>query len=134
MAVASLEPDADERVFTARVAGPAALLVAKAYKIAERVGEAGQARLTDKDAGDVVRLMMTQAGPAEVAERFEILLADERTSEVARNGLGYLDELFGAPATVGTEMAVAALAGGLDEQTVRGLAPGYVAALLGALS
>ncbi|MBA3277537.1 MAG: hypothetical protein H0U22_02190 [Geodermatophilaceae bacterium] len=63
-----------------------------------------------------------------------MLLADERTREVVRNGLDYLDELFGAPATVGTEMAVAALAGGLDEQTVRVLAPGYVAALLGVLS
>lgn len=134
MVVASLEPDLDERVITARVAGPAALLVAKVYKIRQRAGEVGQARLTDKDAGDVVRLMMTEAGPAEVAERFAVLLADQRTREVTRTGLGYLEELFGAPATTGTEMAVAALAGGLDEQTVRALAPGYVAALLGALS
>jgi len=50
-------------VVPANVAGPAALLVAKAYKIHERSGEVGQRRLTDKDAGDVVRLMMSNAGP-----------------------------------------------------------------------
>ena len=65
MQVASLERQVDDRVITARVARPAALLVAKAYKIQQRAGEAGQTRLTDKDAGDVVRLMMIEAGPAE---------------------------------------------------------------------
>lgn len=56
------------------------------------------------------------------------------TSEVVKTGLGYLDDLFGAQTTVGTEMAVAVLAGGLNERTIRALAPGYVAALLQALS
>lgn len=134
MAVASLEPDVDSRVIMASVAGPAALLVAKAYKIRDRVEKPGKSRLNDKDAGDVVRLMMIDEGPPEVAQRFRTLLVDDRTSEVVKTGLGYLDELFGARATVGTEMAVAALAGGLDERTIRALAPGYVAALLQALS
>ena len=133
MDVPSLEPAIDDRVISARVAGPAALLVAKAYKIQQRAGEPGQRRLIDKDAGDVVRLMMAEAEPAEVAERFRVLLADGRTNEVTRIGLDYLDTLFGARATVGTEMAVAALAGGVNEQTVRALAPGYVAALREAL-
>lgn len=134
MAVASLEPGVDTRVIMASVAGPAALLVAKAYKIRDRVEKPGKSRLNDKDAGDVVRLMMIDEGPLEVAKRFRTLLIDDRTSEVVKTGLGYLDDLFGARATVGTEMAVAALAGGLDERTIRALAPGYVAALLQALN
>jgi hypothetical protein len=134
MAVTSLEPGVDTRVIMASVAGPAALLVAKAYKIRDRVEKPGKSRLTDKDAGDVVRLMMIDEGPLEVAKRFHKLLVDDRTSEVVQTGLGYLDDLFGARATLGTEMAVAALAGGLDERTIRALAPGYVAALLQALN
>jgi hypothetical protein len=134
MAVSSLEPDVDTRVIMTSVAGPAALLVAKAYKIRDRVDKPGKSRLNDKDAGDVVRLMMIDEGPPEVAKRFHKLLVDDRTSEVVKTGLGYLDDLFGARATVGTEMAVAALTGGLDERTIRALAPGYVAALLQALN
>lgn len=134
MAVASLEPSVDTRMIMASVAGPAALLVAKAYKIHDRVKKPGKSRLNDKDAGDVVRLMMIDEGPLEVAKRFRKLLVDDRTSEVVKTGLGYLDDLFGARAAVGTEMAVAALAGGLDERTLRALVPGYVAALLQALS
>jgi hypothetical protein len=134
VAVASLEPDIDTRVIRASVAGPAALLVAKAYKIRDRVEKPGKSRLNDKDAGDVVRLMMIDEGPLEVVKRFRKLLVDGRTSEVVKTGLGYLDDLLGARATVGTEMAVAALAGGLDERTIRALTPGYVAALLQALN
>lgn len=134
MAVASLEPDVDTPVIMASVAGPAALLVAKAYKIRDRVEKPGKSRLNDKDADDVVRLMMIDKGPLEVAKGFRTLLIDDRISEVVKTGLGYLDDLFGARATVGTEMAVAALAGGLDERTIRTLAPGYVAALLQALN
>lgn len=134
MPVASLEPAADPRVITASVAGPAALLVAKVYKLHDRVDRPQKSRLNDKDAGDVIRLMMINEGPFDVADRFRKLLADNRTSDVVKTGLGYLHALFGARATVGTEMAVAALAGGLDERTIRALAPGYVAALLQALS
>jgi hypothetical protein len=134
MAVASLEPDVDTRVIMASVAGPAALLVAKAYKIHDRVEKPGKSRLNDKDAGDVIRLMMIDEGPLEVAKRFHNLLADDRASEVVKTGLGYLADLFGARATVGTEMAVAALAGGVDERMIRAFAPGYVATLLQALN
>jgi hypothetical protein len=126
MEVRSLAPDVDERVVLAKVAGPAALLVAKAYKIHERSHEIGQRRLTDKDAGDVVRLMMSNAGPDEVAGRFKRLLAEERTQDAARVGLEHLSELFGASATLGTEMAVSALAGILDPARVRAIAPAYV--------
>lgn len=126
--VPSLEPDVDGRVIEARVAGVAALFVAKAYKITQRVDEPGQSRLTNKDAGDVLRLMMATA-PEDVVERCGALLADNRSANVTRTGLDYLQRLFGAGATVGTEMAVSALAGAVDGDDVRAIAPAYVAAL-----
>src|SRR5436309_9063801 len=45
----------DRRRITADVAGPAALLIAKLYKVADRIGQAG--RSNDKDAHDVYRLL-----------------------------------------------------------------------------
>ncbi len=56
MTVTSLEPDQDARAITTRVASPAGLLVAKAYKIGERAATAAD-RLLDKDAHDLGRLM-----------------------------------------------------------------------------
>lgn len=124
--VASLQPASDPRRISAQVAGHAALLVAKAYKIYQRSHEPGQARLVDKDAGDVLRLMMSDLDPAEVAQRFTWLLADDTTADVTRTGLRYLDELFAGRATPGTTMAAASL----NDERVRTLAPAYVRALL----
>lgn len=124
MAVTSLEPVADARAIEARVAGPAALFIAKAYKIRDRAGEKGQARLTDKDAADVVRLMMSDVGhPSEVAERIRRLQADPRTVETTNTGLMHLGELFGTRSAQGTTMALAALAP--DDSALR-VAPTYI--------
>lgn len=49
----------DRRAITANVAGPAALLVAKAHKIHDRVQRGRPERIDDKDAADVLRLMQT---------------------------------------------------------------------------
>ena len=55
--ISALDP-ADARSVEAEVAGPAALLVAKAHKFT--TGASGRTdRLDDKDAADVVRLMQT---------------------------------------------------------------------------
>lgn len=58
MVVASLEPS-DTRAIELRVAGPAALLTAKAIKIGERLGQADRQpdRLKQKDALDAFRLL-----------------------------------------------------------------------------
>lgn len=69
--VAALDP-ADRRSFTVAVAGPAALLIAKLHKIAERVGEREQRRLDDKDALDILRLLQ--------AIRTETLKASNRAA------------------------------------------------------
>ncbi|MFI7438420.1 hypothetical protein [Nonomuraea indica] len=55
MNVTALDPD-DDRAYQVRVAGPAALLVAKLHKIAERVSVPH--RLNDKDAHDAYRILI----------------------------------------------------------------------------
>ncbi|MET8451639.1 hypothetical protein [Streptomyces sp. NPDC005209] len=129
MHVNSLDP-ADSRSITVSVAGPAALLVAKAFKITDRLSQATKRpdRLTDKDAGDVLRIMMTTR-PREVAAAFSMLREDPRVGDIAAQGLDKLHELFGGAATPGVDMAVSALSGDVPEQRIRTLAPTFVSRL-----
>ncbi|MFD0202043.1 MULTISPECIES: hypothetical protein [Saccharothrix] len=110
------------------VAGPAALLVAKAHKIHDRLVAAGQDRLTDKDAGDVYRLMVG-GKRSEVVASFGSLLADPLVGEVTSIGLEYLREQFGRAEAPGVGMAVDALAGDIPADRIRGVAPAYIRAL-----
>jgi hypothetical protein len=124
MAVPSLEPERDGRVLDVRVAGVAALLIAKCHKLGERVREPSQRRVVAKDAGDVLRLMLaTDASP--VRQRPDLLLADPRTEASTRRGLDYLAELFGAPRRQGVVMAIDALGAEVDADQIRALAPAY---------
>lgn len=102
MLVSALDPD-DPRQATVNVAGPAALLVAKLHKIAERVGNPD--RLNDKDAHDVYRIL--RAIPTEtLVARFRMLLADPISATVTAEAVEYLTELFAAaPTTIGALMA-----------------------------
>ncbi|MFE2548568.1 hypothetical protein ACFXGI_08475 [Streptomyces sp. NPDC059355] len=131
MVVGSLEAS-DTRRITVHVAGPAALLVAKAYKISDRLAdsESKPHRLADKDAGDVLRIMMTTSA-REVAASFAVLVEDSRVGEVAVQGLAKLRELFGAPATPGVQMAVNALRGDVPEERIRTVAPAFTRRLTG---
>jgi hypothetical protein len=43
---------------------------------------------------------MMATAPEDVIERFEVLLADDRSAEVIRAGLGYLQRLFGASSII----------------------------------
>ncbi|MFC8247343.1 hypothetical protein [Streptomyces chartreusis] len=128
--VGSLDP-ADDRSITVNVAGPAALLVAKAFKITDRLGQAEKRpdRLTDKDAGDVLRIMMTIRA-RQVSETFTVLRNNPRVGDVAADGLEKLRQLFGGRSTPGVNMAVKALAGSLEEDRVRALAPAFIARLM----
>lgn len=49
--------DDDDRAVTLRIAGPAALLVAKLVKIRDRLDAGNEDRILPKDAGDVLRLL-----------------------------------------------------------------------------
>jgi hypothetical protein len=101
-AVGALDP-ADRRVFEVWVAGPAALLVAKTHKIAERKGRPGRER--DKDALDVLRLL--RAVPVEtLADGLERLRNAELAGPVTDEALGWLPDLFGEPSAEGVALAV----------------------------
>lgn len=128
--IGSLEPETDRRSVEARVAGPAALLIAKAYKIQERLEDADPGRAVDKDAGDVLRLMIG-SNAREVARTLRRLLNDPEVGLTARTGLGYLTEQFGGTPrrARGAEMAVRALAGARPREFVEGLAAAYTRTL-----
>jgi hypothetical protein len=118
---------ADTRGIAVSVAGPAALLVAKAFKINDRLGDAGRRpdRLTDKDAGDVLRIMMVTPA-AEVAASFAELIIDQRVGDVATKGFALLRDLFGGADTPGVRMAAAALRGDVPAERIRVLAPAFI--------
>ena len=114
--VAALDPD-DHRSVEMRVASPAALLVAKLYKLSERQEEPHGHRLEDKDAFDVYRLL--QLPTAELARGIRRILADERSALVGQAAIGFLRELFAAPDAVGSVMAGRNVEGVADPETIR---------------
>jgi hypothetical protein len=100
--VQGLDPR-DARTIRARVAGPAGLLVAKLFKIAERVGTPD--RLNDKDAHDIYRILRAvETEP--LCEAFVALLRDELSRDVTRESADFLEELFArGPEALGAVMA-----------------------------
>lgn len=126
MPIESLDPD-DQRTIVMKVAGPVALLTAKAYKIRDRVAETKPGREADKDAGDVIRLMRMSDIRA-VSASFTALMKneDERIASTAAQGLGMLIDQFGRPRGVGIEMAQRGLAGALPPQTIEALATAFI--------
>lgn len=126
MLIQSLDPS-DERSITVNVAGPAALLIAKAFKINERIGGAAARpdRLTNKDAGDVYRIMATV--PAfQVAATFATIGQNPRVGTIAAQGVQMLRELFGRPGAPGVGLAVEAHSGDIPEGTILTVAPAYI--------
>jgi hypothetical protein len=112
----ALEPS-DTRTVRMRVASPAALLVAKLYKLGERQEERRADRLLDKDAFDVYRLL--QLPVADLAAGMRRLLADDRSAEVAEAAQEFLARLFGSPDELGCAMAGRYVEGVADSETVR---------------
>lgn len=127
MSVAALDPE-DHRTARLRVAGVAAMLVAKTHKIADRIDVGRADRLDDKDASDVVRLM--QAGPpAVVASSLGTLLEDAVAGESTGFAVERFRGLFGNRAGIGIEMAARALRGAMPEERVRAICLGYAEGL-----
>lgn len=102
--------EGDDRVFEVRVAGPAALLVAKLLKIRDR---RETARLSDKDALDLVRILRG-VETADLGKRMRRLLLDPRSETVAREALHLLESLFGRRTAEGIEMAIRSTGGMVD--------------------
>jgi hypothetical protein len=131
MTVSALDPSDDRRV-TVEVAGVAALLVAKAHKIHDRVDGGRPDRLRDKDAADVYRIMQT-ARPAAVRETLGDLLTNPLSAEVTQRALGYMEELFGRRAGDGVAMAQRALRLAIDEAQIATLCVAFTGEILGML-
>ena len=98
--------DTDGRSFHIEVAGPAALLVAKLHKIADRV-EQGSERIKNKDGLDVLRLLRA-VSTERLADDLKKLLEHEVARAATAQALEFLTELFGTPRSEGTQMAVRA--------------------------
>jgi hypothetical protein len=123
MTVAALDP-ADARSVEVEVAEPAALLVAKAHKLHDRVASGKAARIDDKDAADVFRLMQTTK-PTDVGRTLARLSQDPVAGTVTVDAITYLGELFGRRGRRGIEMAARALRIGVPEAQVETLCIAY---------
>lgn len=116
--------DADPRRFVVRVAGPAALVVAKLHKLRDRLAGGAGDRITDKDAADVYRLML--ATPIEdFLTRLRPLLEDDRAGLPCQEAVVLLGELFGAPAAPGVAMAVRSLRIAVPPERVQAVCTGF---------
>ncbi len=122
--IASLD-GADRRRFTASVAGPAALVVAKVHKLRDRLAGGKADRIADKDASDVYRLMLA-VPVAEFLRRLRPLLEDETAGPVCHEALDLLIQLFGARSTTGTRMATDALRVAVPAARVADVCTGFV--------
>lgn len=115
----------DKRCVDARVAGAAALLVAKMHKIGDRVRVGKLHRINDKDASDVLRLV--RATPvAQMADSLDRLRGDDMAGETTTEALRTLRALFRAPTSQGVVMAVRALRLDLPANLVEAQLVGYV--------
>lgn len=117
------------RAVDVRVAGPAALLVAKVHKIDDR---RGSERLSDKDALDVLRLLRGTE-TEDLAARFAKLLDDERSAETARRGRALLEAQFAKARNIGVEMAIRSAGAVGDAEEIGAQFEALVGDLLGAL-
>lgn len=83
----------DPRTIKLQVAGPMALIVSKAHKLHERLGEGRGDRIQPKDAHDLYRLLLAVQAETlvQVARR---LLGDDMSREATTDAIGYLQELF----------------------------------------
>jgi hypothetical protein len=105
----------DVRSFEMRVAGPAALLVAKIHKILDR--STANDRLNDKDALDVFRLLRGTA-VEDTVSRAATILSDRRSRATARNAFDALPTLFGNHDAEGVAMTIRATRGLMDASEV----------------
>ena len=96
-----------ERSCMLKVAGPAALLVAKVHKIGERLQDPDVRRRNQlpKDAFDIYRLLRA-IDTAEMASEFGILLSKEISSPVTSEALSTFQSLFSTPSDMGTQLVV----------------------------
>ena len=106
MGIGSLAPEAGRRCIL-KVAGPAALLVAKVHKVGERLEDPDERRREQlpKDAFDIYRLLRA-VETAALASELRLLRSHEVSGRVTAEALSMFEELFGSPSGAGTGLAV----------------------------
>ena len=132
MSIRALEPD-DLRDTHLRVAGVAALLVAKTHKIADRLETGREDRLSDKDGADVLRLMGASS-PAAVATTLIQLMGNPISADATAAAIERFEELFGRRAGSGIALASRALREAVPEDRVRTISLAYTGELYAALN
>ena len=116
-----------ERTCLLKVAGPAALLVAKVHKIGERIEDSDMRRRGPllKDAFDIYRILRA-IETVDLASELMHLRLHKLSSQVTSEALSMFQRLFRTPSGMGTDLVVSA---------VRGLEnPDFIAASSVALS
>jgi hypothetical protein len=96
--------DTDNRSFSLKVAGTGALLIAKAFKIADREG---MSRQNDKDALDVFRILRGTE-TMNLCQQLHLLLEDDRSRKTAMKGLDLLRNQFLTKSSTGVKMVIRA--------------------------
>jgi len=120
----SLDPTTP-RTVRVQVAGPTALLCAKAFKLTERLGNPSRPdRIRAKDAGDMWRLFAT-TNPDEIRERFDGYENDNRFRDTARLGRRHIADLFTEHGP-GTALAIQAFTPSEPEDRVRGTIAAWI--------
>ena len=109
MAIGALDPE-DTRAYAINVAGPAALLVAKMHKIADRIDADDDRRLSNKDAFDIFRLLQA-VDTGELADEVNLLAGDPTAAEVSTEAILGFRDLFGTPTAGGTQLVADHVAG-----------------------
>lgn len=117
----------DERQCSIRVAAPAALVVAKAYKLGERVAAAS--RIDGKDAYDVYRLLLV-SDLASIRQRLVELLDDPSCGESVRTAIAYLVDLYRDEFAIGPQMTARAEGAAGNVALVQARAAALVQAIL----
>jgi hypothetical protein len=130
MLIAALDP-ADGRRIDANVAGVAALLMAKAHKVRDRLGSPRPGRADDKDAADVYRLMR-DSSPPRVARTLRTLRRHPVAGPSVRDGGDYLLADFSRRGE-GIAMAARALRLAVPAERVTALCAAYTDALAEAM-
>jgi hypothetical protein len=118
---------ADPRTTVVKVAGPAALLVAKAIKLGERLST--PRRLLPKDAGDIFRLYDAY-DVDELSARMVQVSEDERSRAVTAVAIGYLRTLFATLRSPGIGLATDALSQIVGGDAVARVMVSYTRSLL----
>jgi hypothetical protein len=131
MRITALDP-AEERSVEARVAGLPALLIAKSYKIHDRIEAGVEDRTYDKDASDIVRIMQSLASRS-MAAALVGLRTDPAAGRSTELGITYFEDLFGRRNGEGIAMAIRALRLAMPEERVRAICLAYAEQILGAL-